>query len=426
MNSHHEAPAAVEAMRPRRRATTALLATLMLLMGLVGVVATSGPAGAMTTDSGTQGQINKTGDGDGAAGSVGWCNGFLGTGLPVDYRYHLDGWNTVWQMSKDGGATWADAPNGSTFANGDQVRVTFNATSGTALGNEIFSQTHAGGSTSALTSTLSVQNASVSPLTTATGVAGVPNPGGAVRYVNDFSVTAGPFTMSAGSPNTAVFDVTNLKIDSSNKPDCNAGFDVAAKDLSFTIVREPVNLCLNPPPAGFIDVAPGQYYSLPIDWLVAKGITDGTLPGMFSPTQKVTRGQMAMFLWRYADSPTGAPDNGFNDVSALDYYNDAVSWLVDEGITGGTGPGTFSPKAPVKRKDMAVFIWKAEGSPAPTGANLFTDIPANQYYTDAVTWMAEQGITGGTGPGTFSPNASIIRRDMAVFLYKRSCGALLT
>ena len=75
---------------------------------------------------------------------------------------------------------------------------------------------------------------------------------------------------------------------------------------------------------------------------------------------------------------------------------------------------------------MAVFIWKAEGSPAPTGANLFTDIPANQYYTDAVTWMAEQGITGGTSPGKFSPNASVIRRDMAVFLYKSSCGALLT
>ncbi len=397
----------------------------MLLMGMVGLVGTAGSAGAQTIGSGAAGQINKTGDGAGAAGSVGWCNGFLGTGAPVDYRYHLDGWNTVWQVSKDGGGTWTDAPNGSTYANGDQVRVTFNATSGTAAGNEIFSQTHAFGSTSTLTSTLSVQNASVSPLTTATGSAAVSNPGGTIRYVNGFSVTAGPFTMNANSPSTAVFDVTGLKIDSSNKPGCDAGFDVAAKDLSFTIVREPVNLCLNPPPAGFGDVPSGQYYSLPIDWLVAKNITQGTSPGVFSPKGTVTRGQMATFLWRYEGSPAGSPAHSFTDVSNAAFYNDAVSWLVAEGITTGTGPDTFSPNAPVSRKDMAVFIWRAEGMPAPVGANPFADVPAGKYYSDAITWLAEAGITGGTSPGVFSPEGNVIRRDMAVFLYRRSCGVPL-
>ncbi|MEZ5383325.1 MAG: S-layer homology domain-containing protein [Microthrixaceae bacterium] len=396
------------------------MAAVLLLAGLAVTVGTTSTAGALTISSASEGQINKSGDGTGGAGAVGWCNGFLGSGAPVDYRYHLDGWTAVWELSEDGGATWANAPDGSTYGNGDQVRVTFNATSGTAAGNEIFSQTHLFGSEASLTSKLSVQNASVSPLVTSSGTASVSNPGGTIRYVNSFSVMAGPFTMGPNSPSTAVFDITNLEIDSSNASSCNADFDVAAKDLSFTIVREPVNLCLNPPAAGFNDVPLGQYYTLPIDWLVAMGITTGTGAGVYSPTQSVTRAQMATFLWRYAGSPTGNPAHGMGDVVGGSFYEEAVKWLVDQGITQGTAPGVFSPDAAVTRKDMAVFIWRAEGMQEGP-PHSFTDVVGGSYYENAVQWLVHAGITSGTSATTYSPNAPVTRRDMAVFLYRRGC-----
>ena len=182
--------------------------------------------------------------------------------------------------------------------------------------------------------------------------------------------------------------------------------------------------CDNPPPSGFSDVPTGKYYSKPIDWLVAKGITNGTAPGIYSPTQVVTRGQMATFLWRYAGQPGGSPAHSFGDVAPGSFYNDAVSWLVAEGITTGVSAGVFSPDGPVTRRDMAVFIWRAEGSPSPEGTNPFGDVPEGKYYTEAITWLVEQGITNGTSEGVYSPEAGVTRRDMAVFLHRRSCGGL--
>lgn len=68
---------------------------------------------------------------------------------------------------------------------------------------------------------------------------------------------------------------------------------------------------------------------------------------------------MATFLWRAAGSPTGSPPNSFSDVPSNSYYSEAVSWLVAEGITAGTAPGVFSPSQQVTRAQMATFLWRA-------------------------------------------------------------------
>ena len=99
----------------------------------------------------------------------------------------------------------------------------------------------------------------------------------------------------------------------------------------------------------------------------------------------------------------------------------AVGWLADQGITSGTSAGVFSPAAKVTRGQMAAFLWRSAGSPAFAGNHGFGDVPAGSYYEVAVGWLADQGITSGTSAGVFSPAAKVTRGQMAAFLWRSSC-----
>ena len=168
----------------------------------------------------------------------------------------------------------------------------------------------------------------------------------------------------------------------------------------------------------FDDVPPAQYYTVAIGWLAHKGITTGTGHRRFSPNDPVTRGQMATFLWRYRQSPTPKSPSGFSDVPASAFYADAVSWLLESGITTGVGGNRFAPNDNVTRGQMATFLWRLEGSPPGSPPAGFGDVPAGQFYSDAVDWLLHRGITTGTGPGRFSPNDNVSRAQMATFLWR--------
>ena len=115
--------------------------------------------------------------------------------------------------------------------------------------------------------------------------------------------------------------------------------------------------------------------------------------------------------------PKASITNPFTDVSADAYYYDAVLWAVEQGITGGTGDGKFSPDAPCTRAQMATFLWRAAGSPAPaSNVSAFTDVPEGSWYAKAVQWAYEQNITNGTGDGKFSPDATCTRAQMVQML----------
>ncbi|MEZ5383794.1 MAG: S-layer homology domain-containing protein [Microthrixaceae bacterium] len=181
--------------------------------------------------------------------------------------------------------------------------------------------------------------------------------------------------------------------------------------------------CTSPSGHTFSDVATGSYYHTAVGWLVGAEVTTGTSPGQFSPNQQVSRAQMAVFLWRAAGEPYIGDDPGFNDVPSGSYYEVAVAWLVEAGITTGTGAGTYSPNQKVTRAQMAVFMWRAAGEPVPQVAPGFGDVPSGSYYETAVAWLVEAGITQGTGPGVYSPNQKVTRAQMAVFLHRSSCGS---
>ena len=167
----------------------------------------------------------------------------------------------------------------------------------------------------------------------------------------------------------------------------------------------------------FTDISKNDYFYDAVLWAVEEGVTGGTGGGKFSPNAPCTRAQMVTFLWRASGSPEIGTANPFSDVSSDAYYYDAVLWAAEQGITGGTGNGKFSPDAPCTRAQMATFLWRVAGSPTPeSGENIFADVPADSWYAQAVQWAYGQKITNGTGGGKFSPDAICTRAQMVQML----------
>ena len=169
----------------------------------------------------------------------------------------------------------------------------------------------------------------------------------------------------------------------------------------------------------FVDVPAGSYYEDAVIWAVEQGITKGTSDTMFSPDATCTRAQAVTFLWRAAGSP--AAKSGampFADVKAGSYYYDAVLWAVEQGITKGTSDTMFSPDATCTRAQIVTFLWRANGSPAVSGNSAFTDVASDAYYAAAVTWAEKNDVTGGIGGGLFGSNNNCTRAQIVTFIYR--------
>ena len=170
----------------------------------------------------------------------------------------------------------------------------------------------------------------------------------------------------------------------------------------------------------FVDVREGEYYYDAVLWAVENGITAGTSATTFSPDAGCTRAQVVTFLWRTAGQPEPASSgNPFTDVRAGEYYYKAVLWAVERGITNGTSATTFSPDDTCTRAQIVTFLWRFEGQTEPTSAaNPFTDVQPSAYFGKAVLWAVENGITNGTSPTTFSPDDTCTRAQVVTFLYR--------
>ena len=168
----------------------------------------------------------------------------------------------------------------------------------------------------------------------------------------------------------------------------------------------------------FTDVPAGSYYEDAVIWAVGKGITTGTGNGRFSPDAPCTRAQIVTFLWRAAGSPAPKSMSSFSDVPAEAFYTKAVAWAVEKGITSGTGEGKFSPDATCTRAQAVTFLYRANGSPAVSGNSAFTDVAADAYYAAAVKWAEKNGITGGIGGGLFGSNNNCTRAQIVTFIWR--------
>ena len=194
-------------------------------------------------------------------------------------------------------------------------------------------------------------------------------------------------------------------------------FKNVTKDHTIEVVFMKANG--NPQTGVFVDVPEGSYYEEAVDWAVEKGITTGTGNNYFTPDGICTRAQAVTFLWRVAGSPTPKTEAMvFEDVLDGSYYYEAVLWAVENGITVGTSATTFSPELTCSRAHIVTFLWRAANSPSVKTANPFTDVAADAYYIDAVLWAVKHKITVGTTLSTFSPDEGCTRAQIVTFLYR--------
>jgi hypothetical protein len=175
-----------------------------------------------------------------------------------------------------------------------------------------------------------------------------------------------------------------------------------------------------PAQSAFTDIAQTDYWYDPVLWAVENGVTTGTSSTTFGPKETCIRAQIVTFLWRAAGSPEPkTTTNPFTDVKSGEYYYKAVLWAVENGVTTGTSSTTFGPNESCDRGQTVTFLWRAMGSPAPKATtNPFTDAKSGQYYTDAVLWAVENGVTTGTSSTTFGPSQTCIRGQIVTFLYR--------
>lgn len=241
--------------------------------------------------------------------------------------------------------------------------------------------------------------------------------GGSISPSGNVSVREGRDQTFTITPDKG-YAVANVKIDGKSIG--------AVKSYTFENVRRTHTIEVifmkangNPQTGVFVDVATGSYYEDAVDWAVENGITKGTDDTHFSPDGICTRAQAVTFLWRAAGSPK--PETRtmpFTDVPVGSYYYDAVLWAVENGITKGTSDTTFSPNITCTRAQIVAFLWRSEKSPAAGTANPFADVKSTAYYADAVLWAVKENITKGTTSTTFGPNADCTRAQIVTFLWR--------
>ena len=227
----------------------------------------------------------------------------------------------------------------------------------------------------------------------------------------------GSLTWTSSKPAVAAVDNSG-KVTAKGEGTATITVTCGTKSAACTVtVSKP--LVPEVPGTSFTDVPAGAYYEEAVGWAVEKGITKGTSDSTFTPDGVCTRAQAVTFLWRAAGSPAAkAGSLPFADVKAGSYYDDAVRWAVENGVTVGTSATTFSPNATCSRAQIVTFLWRAQKSPAAGSANPFDDVAGSAYYADAVQWAVQKDITKGTGATAFSPDANCIRAQIVTFLYR--------
>lgn len=171
----------------------------------------------------------------------------------------------------------------------------------------------------------------------------------------------------------------------------------------------------------FTDVVAGSYYEDAVAWAKENQITTGTGDGTtFSPDATCTRREVVTFLWRVmgCQEPTSS-ENPFTDVADGQWYTDAILWANEKGITNGTSDTTFDPKGTCTSAQVVTFIYRAMGEPAYTTTSDLAD-GVSSSYVDAISWADENGLLDDID---FSANEDSPRADIVTYLYRFATGS---
>ncbi len=166
--------------------------------------------------------------------------------------------------------------------------------------------------------------------------------------------------------------------------------------------------------AGYGDVSASNWYTDAVQWSVDQGITGDSGP-CFGPDAAVSRGEAAVWIYNMEDQPDAGALHSFRDVFDASQIH-AISWMANSGITTGTSPSTFAPDETLQRGQAAALLHRLAGEPS-APPHSFNDVVA-PWQQAAVSWMAHTGITTGTTPTTFAPEATLTRGQLITFLYR--------
>ena len=160
------------------------------------------------------------------------------------------------------------------------------------------------------------------------------------------------------------------------------------------------------------DVMDANYY----------GLMAGVSGKTFDTESTITRAMWVTMLYKMAGQPAVQSKDTFTDVKTGDWFAQAATWAVEQGITSGTSSTTFSPDAIITRGQTVMFLYRNAGSPASGTGSAFDDVKIGDYYSPAVRCAVANGITSGTSATTFSPSASCTRAQIVTFLYRTFAG----
>lgn len=164
--------------------------------------------------------------------------------------------------------------------------------------------------------------------------------------------------------------------------------------------------------------------ALPNSGYVLKSLTVTTASGTSVPVANQSSGKYTFTMPAAAVTVKAVfaaqetdPDFPFADVAKGSWYYEGVRYAYENGLMSGTGEGTFSPNLPTSRGMLVTILYRLAGSPA-AGSASFTDVAQGQWYADGVAWASANGVVSGYPDGSFRPNDTITREQMAAILYQ--------
>ena len=244
--------------------------------------------------------------------------------------------------------------------------------------------------------------------------------GGSISPSGNVSVREGRDQTFTITPDKG-YAVANVKIDGKS---IGAVKSYTFENVSRTHTIEVIFMKANgnPQTGVFVDVATGSYYEDAVDWAVENGITTGVSANRFDPNGVCTRAQAVTFLWRAAGSPVVNYLMPFTDVDEGAYYAEAVRWAASTGIVTGLTETTFGTDSVCTRAQAAAMIYRcaqAQGKGF-TGAWMF-HLPFTdvpEWAYESVAWCYMNSVTTGVSETSFAPDNDCTRAQIVTFLWR--------
>ena len=173
------------------------------------------------------------------------------------------------------------------------------------------------------------------------------------------------------------------------------------------------------PALNFKDVKEDDYFYNAVLWAIENGVTSGITDELFGSGDNCTRAHAITFLWRAMGCPEPEnADGGFTDVIGGSYYEKAVLWAVEKGITSGISDTLFAPDNDLTRAQIVAFLWRLAGCPTAEVKVDFTDTAEDGYYIDAHNWAVQKGIVYGISENKFEPDVMCSRAQIITFIMR--------